>query len=150
MSDALEAKLLLPESPLMVLRSLAIAVGLNEAILLQQIHYKTRTSGEDWWRATRTELRVEFPFWSETTIKRALGKLRNQGLVVVRQAGTDRTNQYRVQYGSLQRLNLSQIRAVPSGQSGPIPIRRSSKRKVNGEKAEGSRPDFSRFDKATR
>jgi hypothetical protein len=138
---------LLPEPPLLVLPSLAIAVGLNEAIVLQQIHFRTRGSSDDWWRAPVGDLRAEFPFWSENTIKRALGKLRDAGLVKVRQAGTDRTNHYQVQYGSVQRLNSSPIRAVPSAQSEPIPIGRSSKKNVNGRGGDSAR-EFSRFDKA--
>ena len=42
---------LLPEPPLLVLPSLATRVGLNEAIVLQQVHFKSRHAADGWWRA---------------------------------------------------------------------------------------------------
>ena len=39
------SKLLVDEPPLIVLPSLAVAIGLAEAILLQQIHYWLRQGG---------------------------------------------------------------------------------------------------------
>jgi hypothetical protein len=33
------SKLLISESPIMILPSLAVRVGVNEAVLLQQVHY---------------------------------------------------------------------------------------------------------------
>lgn len=33
------SKLLIQESPVMIIPSLAVKIGLNEAVILQQIHY---------------------------------------------------------------------------------------------------------------
>jgi hypothetical protein len=140
-----EAKLI-PESPLVILPSLAIAVGLNEAIVLQQIHYRCRAQREGWWRAPVPELRRdEFPFWSEATIKRVLASLGRQRLVEVRQADGDRANWYRIHYVALgKRVRLPSVQSDPmegsgctdpSGQVAPIPI----DRKRNSKRGEGAR-----------
>lgn len=138
---------LLAEPPLLVLPSLAVAVGLNEAIVLQQLHFRGRATADGWWRARLNDLRREFPFWSEPTIKRALTRLRQDRLVEVRQDGTDRANRYRIDYLALrrkvgqidpvERIGSSSIRSGAAGQADPIPI--GSKRK--GKREEGTAPD---------
>jgi hypothetical protein len=154
---ALEAKLL-PEAPLFVLPTLAVAIGLHESIVLQQLHYRSRIKADGWWRGGPADLRREFPFWSDTTSKRILDRLRQLGFVQVRQAGTDRANQYQLNYDALReqipsqqgqsapidRGTLHANRPDASGQSAPIPIERGK-----GKRGRGSAPDFSRFDRAT-
>jgi len=126
------SSLLIDEGPLQVLPTLATAVGLNEAIILQQIHYWVklyqkagdkhhRHIGEWWVYNTIEEWRKNFPFWSERTIARALDSLRkpytNQGeddpcpsrgpLVVTgnfNRQGYDRTLWYRIDYAELDKL----------------------------------------------
>ncbi|MEK5071024.1 hypothetical protein [Sporosarcina sp. FSL K6-1508] len=62
--------LLIKESPLPVLPSLAVEVGLNAAVLLQQLHFKLLISpnvrdGHKWVYKTYEEWKnEEFPFWS--------------------------------------------------------------------------------------
>jgi hypothetical protein len=92
---------LLREPPLIVLPSLATEVGLTEAIVLQQIHFRGRITAKGWWRAGPLDLQREFPFLSPATIKRALTRLRRADLVKVRKAGGDRTNRYRIDYTAL-------------------------------------------------
>lgn len=128
---------LIPEPPLLVLPSLASAIGLNEAIALQQIHFETRESDLAWWPNQAAELRKKFPFWSDRTIKRTLGSLQERELVKVRQEGMDRTKRYRVQIGTLHRLNLTAKQSDASGQSGPVSIGLKPKR---GNDREGDRP----------
>ena len=66
-------KLLLNESPLIILPSLALELGLNEAIFLQQLYYwilksSIELDNKNWvYRTTK-----EFPFWSILTIKRII------------------------------------------------------------------------------
>jgi len=68
-----------------VLPSLAIAIGLNEAIVLQQFHYLGRIggrviNGENWVFDTYESLREKFfPFWSEKTIQRVVTTLEENG-----------------------------------------------------------------------
>ncbi len=106
------SKLLIEEAPLQVLPSLAMAVGLNEAIILQQIHYwlgraNTKIDGHTWVYKTVQEWAGEFPFWSEDTISRALKKLRTSGVVVAEHLSDnarDRSLFYRIDYTMLDAL----------------------------------------------
>lgn len=68
------SRLLINESPVVVILSLAVKIGLNEAMVLQQIHYWLATSKHDiderrWVYNTYEEWQKQFPFWSVSTIK---------------------------------------------------------------------------------
>lgn len=70
----------------MVIPSLAVAIGLNEALILQQFHYLGNSgnsgriiNGERWVFDTYEELqRKFFPFWSLNTIKRTIAELESK------------------------------------------------------------------------
>lgn len=81
------SKLLIDQRPLIVLPRFAVAVGLNEAIICQQIHYWLVVFKESrkfdhhrdgaWWVWNTIEgWQSNFPFWSLPTIKRTLASLR--------------------------------------------------------------------------
>lgn len=80
---------LLNEYPLIVLPSLACAVGLNEAIVLQQINFWIANpkigkmhDGLRWVRNSLDEWhRDNFPFWSMPTLKRVMASLDEQDLI---------------------------------------------------------------------
>ena len=83
------SKLLIQESPLTFQPSLAVAIGINEAIVLQQIHYWLSNSknkgyeqdGYKWVYNTYAEWKeTNFPFWSENTIQRIFTNLEEMGL----------------------------------------------------------------------
>lgn len=103
-------KLLISEPPLQVLPSLAVRIGLNEAIFLQQLHYwlprsSTRINGRAWVYRTVKGWRVEFPFWSERTIQSVIYSLEQQGLIDVQQLSEDKrdkTNYYAINYDKLR------------------------------------------------
>lgn len=87
--------LLIEEHPLMVLPGLAKAIGLNEAIVLQQIHYWTRENrhvidGYSWTYNTVEEWQKQFPFWSNATIRRAVDSLVDAGLLLKRKLSQNR------------------------------------------------------------
>lgn len=99
--------LLINEPPLQVLPSLANQVGLNEAILLQQLHFRSLISsnvrdGHKWVYKTYEGWGNEFPFWSIDTIRRAINKLEKEGYVISTSAYNkmkmDKTKWYRVNY----------------------------------------------------
>jgi hypothetical protein len=107
--------LLINESPLQVLPSLATAIGLNEAIVLQQVHYwLTRSTnirdGRAWVYKTYPEWKEEFPFWSEDTIGRTVRKLETSGILLstdkYNQIATDRTKWYSIDYDKLDSTEL--------------------------------------------
>lgn len=104
--------LLIHEPPLQVLPSLAVAVGLNEAIVLQQIHYwlqrsQNEINGHLWVYNSVAEWKKQFPFWATNTIVRTLASLRASGVVVAEHLSDnprDRSLYYRIDYNVLADL----------------------------------------------
>jgi hypothetical protein len=94
----------------MVLPTLAVAIGLNEAIVLQQVHFwltvsKNVRNGRTWVWKTLGEWQAEFPFWSEPTIRRAISTLEELGVLestdLWNNKGSDRTKWYSINYERL-------------------------------------------------
>ncbi|MCO4330297.1 conserved phage C-terminal domain-containing protein [Staphylococcus hyicus] len=116
------SKLLIDDYPIQVLPKLAEEIGLNEAIILQQIHYWLNSSkhnydGKKWIYNSYPKWIEQFPFWSESTIKRTITSLEKQNLVHVgnyNKAGFDRTKWYSINYTTLNKLMTR-----PSGQNDP-------------------------------
>lgn len=85
-------KLLYDEAPLCVSPTLATIFGLNESIVIQQIHYFleiNRKSGHNyvdgryWTYNSYADWKREcFPFWSDSTIKRTFKSLERDGLLI--------------------------------------------------------------------
>lgn len=105
--------LLIEEPPLQVLPSLAKSIGLNEAIVLQQIHYWLRKSnnvkdGHKWIYNSMPNWQKQFSFWSLPTVKRVFRSLEKQGLIITanyNKAGFDKTKWYRINYEKLQHVS---------------------------------------------
>jgi len=101
------SNLLINESPLQVLPSLAVKFGLNEAIVIQQMHYWLNKStniqdGEKWVYNSIKCWRDQFPFWSEKTISRIFKKLSDSGIIIkgnYNKSSMDKTLWYRLAYG---------------------------------------------------
>lgn len=116
------SSLLVNESPMVVLPSLAEAVGLNEAIILQQVHYwlrhKQKAGANEYFKHNRwwvynslSDWSDQFPFWSKSTVNRVLTSLRDQKLLVAKQLSEDnrdRTLWYTINYKRLNSLSKSQ------------------------------------------
>lgn len=106
-----KSSLLINEPPLQVLPSLAVAIGLNEAIVIQQLHYwlnnpKTGVDrdGYKWIFNTYQEWQENFPFWSTSTIQRIFSTLEESGLIISEQLDKkshDMTKFYRLNYDKL-------------------------------------------------
>lgn len=100
------SKLLIPEYPLQLLPSLAEKIGLNEALLVQQIHYWLKTSsierdGRKWIFNSYKEWRKQFPFWSVSTIGRIVRSLEEKKIIITKQfevSGYDRRKWYTLNY----------------------------------------------------
>lgn len=80
------SKLLINQPPLQVIPALAVKIGLNEAIILQQLHYWLERSenireNKKWVFNDYAQWHVQFPFWSEKTIKRTFLVLERLGIV---------------------------------------------------------------------
>lgn len=96
--------LLEDDAPLIVKRNLAVLIGLNESIMLQQIKYwvtnpmnKNQVDGRIWVYKTISEWQEEFKFFSERTIRRTIESLVEKKLIVVKALNpkkSDRTHWY--------------------------------------------------------
>lgn len=105
---------LLDEYPLIVLPSLARTVGLNAAIVLQQVHYWTDKNrraeqnfidGRYWVFCTLDQWQKQFPWWSKMTIRRIFADLEENGLILSGYFNSnkmDRTKWYCVNYDKLE------------------------------------------------
>jgi hypothetical protein len=124
------SSLLFDEPPLVVSPTLACAIGLQEAIVLQQIHYwsshsKCLHEGRKWVYNTYEEWAVQFPFWKPESIRKIVANLRAQGLVDVEKLSDDkanRTNYYAINYERLRELSAKKTHpeestAPPSGKN---------------------------------
>ena len=102
--------LLIDEQPIPLLPSLAIKVGINAALFLQQLHYRSLISknirdGHKWIYNTYEDWTKEFPFWSSHTIRRIIYDLENKGYVISTNQHNymkiDKTKWYRIDYNKL-------------------------------------------------
>lgn len=113
------SKLLLDENPLMIMPQLAVKIGLNESIVLQQVHYwleinkkanKNLRDGFYWTYNSYKEWQEQFPFFSLKTIQRTIEKLEKLDLLIVsnyNKLKIDRTKWYRIDYEMLSNLEES-------------------------------------------
>lgn len=109
------SKLLIDDYPIQVLPKLAKEIGLNEAIILQQIHYwvnnsKHKKNGRYWIYNSYKEWESQFPFWSNVTIRRTISSLEKQKLLITgnfNKAHFDKTKWYTIDYKVLQSMSKS-------------------------------------------
>lgn len=105
--------MLYSDRPLTVSPELAAVIGLNEAIVLQQLQYWLKKSkhehdGRRWIYNTFEEWQCQFPFWTEKTLQRIMGNLVRAELVVVKRFNRqswDRTNWYAIEYDNVHALD---------------------------------------------
>lgn len=128
--------LLMPSRPIVINPDLAYSIGLNEAIALQQVNYwlKETTSGlerdgERWIYNTNEQWLEQFPFWSESTLKRTFTRLKTLGVLKIEQLNKsqrDMTNYYTINYESelLDDVKVTKSKSskctLPSGQNEPM------------------------------
>lgn len=110
------SRLLLDTQPIIVLPELAQAIGLNEAIILQQVHYwvginfKARKNARDgftWVYNTYDAWQKQFPWWTDRTIRRTITSLENKKLLIsgnYNKIKMDRAKWYRINYDNLNKL----------------------------------------------
>ena len=121
------SKLLLDEYPLIVLPSLAVALGLNEAIVLQQVHYLLQISkhvieGRKWVYNSYPNWCLIFPFLSERTIKRTIYALEEQGILLsdcFNKLKLDKTKWYSIDYDQLDKIIAAKESLIHSKTSSP-------------------------------
>ena len=110
------SKLLINEFPLQVLPTLAIRIGLNEAIFLQQLHYflslsKHEKDGRRWIYNSSADWQAIFPFWSAPTIRRVIASLEEQKLIITttkyNKSGFDKRRWFAIDYSALETAEQS-------------------------------------------
>jgi DnaD/phage-associated family protein len=114
------------ESPMIVLPSLAARIGLNEAIMLQQINYwigifesngekyeKTHLHNKKFWiYNTYEDWGKQFPFWSISTIRRTLANLEEMGLIETSNFNKfkgDKTKWYSINQKKIEELQTNKV-----------------------------------------
>lgn len=128
--------LLMPSRPIVINPDLAYSIGLNEAIALQQVNYwlKETNSGLErdgvrWIYNTNEQWLEQFPFWSESTLKRTFTRLKTLGVLKIEQLNKsqrDMTNYYTINYESelLDEVKVTKSKSskctLPSGQNEPM------------------------------
>jgi len=103
---------LLDERPLQVLPSLVSFIGLEKAIILQQIHWMLQSDhfGKEFgdghkyiWMTAEDFHKHHFPFWKPDTIRKHLQGLERKGLLIGKfRTGYNRTKHYRINYPALR------------------------------------------------
>ena len=109
-------KLLVAEYPLIVLPSLAKAIGLHEALILQQIHswlcneHAQEREEKRWVYNSYTSWQKQFPFLSTGQITRTIRHLESLGLLLTAKFNAlaiDQTKWYTIDYHALETFELS-------------------------------------------
>ena len=100
------------ENPLVIDRELASVIGLNEAIILQQMQYWIKKSTHEidnktWIYNSVSQWKEQFPFWSESTINRTIRNLEEKGLLFTGNYNRDRRD--RTKWYSINYLQLDSI-----------------------------------------
>jgi hypothetical protein len=116
----MSSPLLINEPPLQVLPSLAKAIGLQEAIVLQQFNYWLGAStnvhdGRRWIYNTYEDWVRQFPFWSAEAIRKIVKSLRDKGVILTRkqsESSWNKTNFYTIDYEQLDRLTVPVLHAA--------------------------------------
>ena len=111
---AMENKYLLDEYPLLVLPTLAKLIGLNKAIVLQQVHYwllkneqneSATKNGKIWCYQSYTKWQEQFPFWDIQTIRRIILSLEEDKILIsanFNKLKIDKTKWYTIDYTKYQ------------------------------------------------
>lgn len=116
----------------------AALLGLNESVVVQQLHYWLRKAekgqcgrfvdGHYWVWNNLSEWLEQFPFFSDSTLKRIFANLKKNGIIHIEQFdGSNRTNFYRIDYENLDKflenaqknheVKMTSCGKTPSGQN---------------------------------
>jgi len=109
------SKLISEECPLLVFPSLAATIGLNEAIVLQQVHYlldsgvnKNYQEGYFWFDSSYEEWQKKISFWSIRSLRRIIKSLEFEGFLISKKFNLNnlgKTKCYTINYRLLASLN---------------------------------------------
>lgn len=118
-SKSISPKYLINSRPLIVLPELAYAIGLNEAIFLQQLHFLISAKSEisditeykdgRLWIYNKLDQWLEkyFIFWSLSTLRRTISSLCDNGIVLKRKYNVSKSDHmlwYTIDYEKLEEV----------------------------------------------
>jgi len=118
-------------------QDLAAVVGINGALLLQQLHEKLEEqgvlrNGEIWYCQSYEDWSKQLLFWNVPKIMRIIQKLEKLGVIVstntLNKFCTDRTKWYRIDYERVKQLLEEQFEAVDMNQIFIHPVTPSVRR----------------------
>jgi hypothetical protein len=117
------SKLLLDEPPLVIQPALAQQIGLNEAIILQQIHYWICTSphdreGQKWIYNSYEEWGKQFPWIGNRKLRYVIRNLEQEGYLLTGRFNKrrgDNTKWYRINYEKLEELLDTHLAKLATG-----------------------------------
>ena len=122
---------LINEYPLLILPTLAKAIGLNKGIVLQQIHYwlEKNSTNENmikeekiWCYNSYPKWQKQFPFWDIQTIRRTILSLEEDEIIIssnFNRLKMDKTKWYTINYEQLTKVlkiyhdSIKMIRPIP-------------------------------------
>lgn len=148
----MSSSLLIDEPPLIVLNRLANAFGLNEAIVLQQVHFlinpKTNRNffeGRHWvWNSYSQWRDKYFTFWSERTIRRIFDGLEEKKLILISE---DDDPFRKVKYYSVDYDVLNQVLGLQIDVSAITKSNKPAKKLENHPSSENGHIDVARMDR---
>jgi hypothetical protein len=106
------SQFIINEPPLQVIPTLARDIGLNEAIILQQVHYwlnlqfsRCLIEEQYWVRYSLKQWGCQFPFWDKKTLRRAINNLEKlEVLVSLVREDSSKAKYYAINYWRLDQL----------------------------------------------
>lgn len=114
---------IIPESQLVFSSELAVTLGLEEAVLVQQLHglYQhlpaTTVDGRQWLHVSRSYLCQLLPFWSERDVQRITASLEAQGLLQIdRRSAREDSLLFALEGKS------APVEPAPAPQQAPVPV----------------------------
>jgi hypothetical protein len=122
----MSTNLLINEPPLQVLPSLATRIGLNEAIIVQQVHYwlnprhnENYSNGRHWVYNTYDQWGEQFPFWGKNTIRRSIESLEKKKILIsyMKPNSFQNIKYYTVDYDQLDLITSEQDKINPKPES---------------------------------
>ncbi|MGL4341232.1 MAG: hypothetical protein ACRCSZ_02275 [Lactococcus lactis] len=109
------SKLLIEESPLIVLPTLVKAIGINSAMILQQIHYflnpehnKNFHDGKYWVYKTLSDWQKKFDFLGRTTIRKCIKEMEDSNIIYSANLNKDKRDQtkwYSINYEEMEKIH---------------------------------------------
>lgn len=127
--NEMETNINIDDFSLVLLPSLAMAVGVKPALFLQQVHYWSNQKhtqklieGRIWVSKSYKELQEHFPFWCERTIRRITERLQGLGILeAFIPKGFQKIKYYTINYDRLDETLSSRKSHISSTEEKSLP-----------------------------